>query len=137
MQNLKDMGYAPTIRAMCWMQGEGDSYDKYYQDYYANTKLFVGNLREDLKSLAGDQDFPFIDAGINNSKQWEYYKEVNEAKQQFAAESENNIYIDTIGAGMHTNQEPYPTVDVCHYDSESEVLLGHLFAEEFEQFLSK
>jgi hypothetical protein len=55
----------------------------------------------------------------------------------FAEESENNFYIDTIGAGMHTDQEPALNVDKDHYDSESEVLLGHLFAEAFEPFLMK
>ena len=135
MNNLKDMGYVPTIKAMCWMQGEGDSYEGYYQEYYDNTKEFVGNLRNDLKELAGNKDFPFVDAGINNSPQWQYYRKVNEAKQQFAEESENNIYIDTIAAGLHTNQEPFDTPDTAHYDTESQVQLGHLFAEAFEQFL--
>ena len=135
MNNLKDMGYEPTIKAMCWMQGEGDSYEGYYQEYYDNTKEFVGNLRNDLKELAGNKDFPFVDAGINNSPQWQYYRKVNEAKQQFAEESENNIYIDTIAAGLHTNQEPFDTPDTAHYDTESQVQLGHLFAEAFEPFL--
>lgn len=135
MENLKSMGYIPTIKALCWMQGEGDSYDGYYQDYYNNTKLFVGNLREDLKQLSGDKDFAFIDAGISNSKDWQYYRKVNDAKKQFAEESENNIFIDTIEAGMHTNEEPFGEPDTCHYDSESEVLLGHLFAEQFTKFL--
>ena len=36
---------------------------------------------------------------------------------------------------MHTNTEPYGNIDLCHYDSASEVKLGHLFAETFEQFL--
>ena len=135
INNLKDMGYIPTIKAMCWMQGEGDSYEGYYQEYYDNTKEFVGNLRNDLKELAGNKDFLFIDAGINNSPQWQYYRKVNEAKQQFAEENDNNIYIDTIAAGLHTNQEPFDTPDTAHYDTESQVQLGHLFAEAFEQFL--
>ena len=109
----------------------------YYQDYYANTAEFVGNLREDLREFAGNKDLPFIDAGISNASVWQYYRKVNEAKAQFAAESDINIYIDTIEAGLHTNKEPTGDVDVCHYDSESQLQLGHLFAENFEQFLSK
>ena len=137
MDNLKSKGYKPTIKAMCWMQGEGDSYVGYYDQYYDNLKEFVGNLREDLKELSGNKDFPFIDAGINNSPQWEYYREVNEAKKKFANDSDNNFYIDTIAAGLHTDQEPFGTgkADTAHYDSESQVLLGHLFAEAFEPFL--
>lgn len=137
MNNLKEMGYTPTIKAMCWMQGEGDSYDGYYQEYYDNTKQFVGNLRQDFQELSGNKDFPFIDAGINNSPEWQYYRKVNEAKQKFAEESENNIYIDTIAAGLHTDQEPFDKADTAHYDTESQVLLGNLFAEQFEQFLDK
>ena len=142
MKNLEDSGYIPTIKAFCWMQGEGDSYDGYYQEYYENTKEFVTNFRADLKDLAGDKDIPFIDAGINNSRNengliWKYYKNVNEAKKQFADESDINFYIDTIAAGMHTNKEPAGDIDPCHYDSESQILLGHLFAENFEQFLEK
>lgn len=138
MNNLTNMGYAPTIKAMCWMQGEGDSYDTYHQVYYDNTKLFVGNLREDLKGLSGEKEFAFIDAAINNdTKTWEFSNEVNEAKKKFASESENNIFIDTNAAGLHTDKEPFSEPDKCHYDSESEVLLGNLFAEQFEPFLSK
>ena len=37
---------------------------------------------------------------------------------------------------MHTTEEPFDTPDGYHYDSESEVLLGNLFARAFEQFLS-
>ena len=136
MENLKKKGYLPTIKAFCWMQGEGDAWDGYYQDYYNNTKEFVGNVRKDLRELAGNKDMAFIDAAINNnSTLWKYYRKVNEAKQQFAEESENNIFIDTIAAGMHTDQEPFDTPDLAHYDTESEILLGHLFAEQFEKFL--
>ena len=144
MNNLKSKGYKPTIKAMCWMQGEGDSYVGYYDQYYDNLVEFVGNLRQDLKELAGDKDFPFIDAGINNSidlntgkLRWEYYEEVNQAKQQFANDSELNTYIDTIAAGLHTDQEPFGTgkADTAHYDTESQVKLGHLFAEAFEKYL--
>ncbi len=133
MKKLEEMNYAPTIRAMCWMQGEGDSYPGYYQVYYENTKEFVSSLRTEFKELAGNKDFPFIDAGIFNDSQWEYYQEVNEAKQRFAAESENNIYFGTIEANLHTDQED----PALHFDSESMVELGHLFASKFKPFLEK
>ena len=137
MKNLEDMGYIPTVKAFCWMQGEGDAWDGYYQDYLTNLTTFASNIREDFKQFTNNVEVPFIDAGISNSKQWQYYRKVNEAKQEFAALSENNIYIDTIGAGMHTDEEPFDTPDTAHYDTESEVLLGKLFAENFEKYLSK
>ncbi len=137
IEHLKKKGYIPTIKALCWMQGEGDSYYGYYQTYRANTRKFVTDLRTDLREYCGDREFAFIDAGINNNgARWQYWKQVNDAKMAFAEESDNNFYIDTIGAGMHTNQEPVGNVDADHYDSESEVLLGHLFAQTFKQFLS-
>ena len=136
MNNLKEAGYIPTIKAFCWMQGEGDSYGGYYDKYYANTKQFVSNIRDDLSEFTGEKVLPFIDAGISNAQQWQYYKQVNEAKKKFADESEFNIYIDTIAEGLHTNLEPtIQNPDTAHYDSESEVKLGHLFAEAFEPFL--
>ena len=144
MENLKKKGYAPTIKAFCWMQGEGDSYEGYYQSYCDNLREFVTNVRTDLKELAGDKDMPFIDAGINrsvdpstNTLMWQYYQEVNQAKQQFAAESDDNFYIDTIAEGLHTDQEPLGAPDIAHYDSESQVKLGKLFAKSFEPFLEQ
>ena len=137
MQNLQTKGYIPTIKAFCWMQGEGDAWDGYYQEYEQNIATFAANIRADLKDMAGNKDVPFIDAGISNSKQWQYYRQVNQAKQEFAKLSDNNIYIDTIGAGMHTDQEPFDEPDTAHYDTESEVLLGHLFADAFKPFLTK
>ena len=133
MKKLEEMNYKPTIRAMCWMQGEGDSYPGYYQAYYENTKSFVTMLRNEFKELAGNKDFAFIDAGIFNDSEWQYYREVNEAKQRFANENSLNFYFDTIEAGLHTSQED----PQLHFDSESMVELGHLFAQTLKPFLSK
>lgn len=139
MNNLKSKGYSPTIKAFCWMQGEGDSYEpKYYDVYQDNLREFVGNVRTDLKKFAGNKDMPFIDAGISKASVWPHPEKVNEAKALFAKESENNYFIDTIEAGLHTNREPSGNdVDLAHYDSDSQIQLGHLFAEAFEQFLDK
>ena len=140
MNNLKGKGYNPTIKAFCWMQGEGDSYEPKYYDYYQdNLREFVGNVRDDLRKFADEKkDIPFIDAGISKASVWPHPEKVNEAKVLFSRESENNFYIDTIAAGLHTNREPEGNeVDLAHYDSESQIQLGHLFAEAFEPFLLK
>ena len=138
MQNLEAKGYIPTIKAFCWMQGEGDAWDGYHEHYYDNTKQFVQDIRADLKDLAaGNEELPFIDAAINAMKaRWPKYKEVNAAKVQFSEESENNIFIDTNAEGLHTNVEPFNEPDTAHYDSESQVKLGELFAQSFEKYLS-
>ena len=135
MASLKKQGYTPTIKAFCWMQGEGDSYQGYYQLYKQSLETFVGNLREDLAKYTNGKTLPFIDAAISLADVWPNPEAVNWMKYQFSLESEYNIYIDTNAAGMHTDQEPMFEPDPCHYDSDSEVLLGHLFADAFEQFL--
>ena len=135
MEALTKQGYRPTIKAFCWMQGEGDSYQGYYQYYKQNLETFVSHLREDLAKYTGGKTLPFIDAGISGSELWQYFSEVNKAKKAFAEESEYNFYFNTIQAGLHTDVEPYGSPDTAHYDSDSEVQLGHLFAEYFEQFL--
>lgn len=135
MKNLKDMGYSPTLRAFCWMQGEGDSYAGYYQVYQDNLREFVTNVRADLLELSGNVELPFIDAGISDSPAWDFPEKVNDAKRAFAEESTNNYFIDTIAAGMHTGIEPKEEPDIYHYDSDSEIKLGYLFAEAFEPFL--
>ena len=135
MNNLAKQGYYPVIKAFCWMQGEGDAFDGYYQEYLNNQRRFVNDLRKDLYELAGNKPLPFIDAGISDASVWERYQQVNEAKKAFSEENELNIYIDTIKEGLHTHLEPYNEPDLYHYDSESEVLLGHLFAKAFKKFL--
>ena len=85
--------------------------------------------------LETERTLPFIDAGISGYEEWVYFSQVNKAKKEFAEESEYNFYFNTIQAGLHTDQEPYGNPDGAHYDSDSEVQLGHLFADIFEQFL--
>ena len=137
MNNLVNMGYTPTLKAFCWMQGEGDTYPGYYTVYQDNLRTFVSNLRDDLRDLSGNRDLPFIDAAISLASVWQYPVEVNNAKRAFAEESENNIFIDTVAAGLHTDQEPPTGVDLAHFDSDSEVELGHLFANAIKPYLMK
>ena len=133
MKRLTKQGYQPTIKAFCWMQGEGDTYDGYYQYYLENTRKLAANVREDLRELAGNTEIPFIDAQIAPGN-WTYWSQVNAAKRTYSTESNNNFLIQSIQEGLHTDQEPAP-VDVAHFDSDSEVKLGRLFAQNFEQFL--
>jgi hypothetical protein len=118
---------------MAWMQGEGDSYPNYYQEYYQQLYYLVKDLRKELASYTSGSDFAFVDGGISNSDTWVYYKEVNEAKQQFAALSDNNVYIDTIAAGLDKTKLQ---ADNAHYIGSAMVTLGHLFADAIEPFLT-
>ena len=139
MEELQKEGLNPILRAFCWMQGEGDSYYNLYQYYLLNTERFKYNLDKEFLKYTENNNLPYIDAGIGMGynhdtlkNEWEYYKEVNEAKQAFAAKSDTNIYIDTIAEGLHSDQE---LNDYVHYDSESQIKLGHLFAKAYEPFL--
>lgn len=136
--DLKAEGLNPKLRAFCWMQGEGDAYPGYSSYYYENLVNFKSNLDKNLLKYTENKNLPFIDAGIGKGEhadhtiEWKNYQEVNDCKRDFAALSKTNIYFDTIEAGLHSNQEPS---DDVHYDSESQIKLGHLFAEHFEKFL--
>ena len=140
MKKLSGKGYKPIIKAFCWMQGEGDAWGPEYYNYYkANLSTFVGNVRQDLLKLSGNTEMAFIDAKINGYGQWSAYGDgwakVNIAKREFSQESDNNFLIDTILEGMTSLNEPTGAADKDHYDSDSEVKLGRLFAQAFEPFL--
>ena len=130
INQLKNKGYQPTIRALCWMQGEGDTYSASYHAYYKqNLITFVGNVREDLRAYSGEKEMTFVDAKIC-AGQWTFWAEVNIAKRQFSEMSDNNLLIDSIGEGLTLGP------DNAHFDSASQVKLGNLFAEYFEPSLS-
>ncbi|MBE7086973.1 MAG: sialate O-acetylesterase [Clostridiales bacterium] len=117
-------GYTPTIHAFCWMQGESDT-TKENVDAYIDR---YDRLLDDLKSTFTPyfESCKFIEAGI--STVWNLYQELNENKKNYA-EKKGHIYIDTIKAGLTTTNEPEDAPDIYHYDCESVVRLGELFAE--------
>lgn len=123
---LEEQGYTPRIRAFCWMQGETDACDA------NNTKNYgwhYENLVADFTAAFGDyfEDCRFIDGGIGT--RWPFYEEMNRAKAAYAAAHDHAVYIDTIDAGLTTVHEPTDEPDTAHYDSDSVIKLGHLFAE--------
>ena len=62
-----------------------------------------------------------------------YYEGVNRGKQEVAQRSPLNVVIDT--SELSCSQEPKENPDIPHYDSLSEIKLGHLFAEQLATFL--
>ncbi len=129
MNALIESNYDAKIGAICWMQGESDAVKNVADEYYDNQKRFVSFLREDLDKYADDGKIYFIDAGIQAGNIFPMYEAVNEAKARLANESELNLYFSTIDEGLTTNLEPEEAPDLAHYDSMSELKLGHLFAE--------
>ena len=64
---------------------------------------------------------------------WPQYQTVNAAKQKFATESSDNVYIDTISAGLTKDTLQS---DNAHYKGASMIKLGKLFATAVEPFLT-
>ena len=124
--SLEKDGYSPVIRAFCWMQGESDSlYEEATAGYAKN---YDALLRDFKAAFAGYADgCRFIDAGI--SAVWERYEKINEIKRGYAEKRGDCAYIDTIGAGLTTMNEPPEAPDIGHYDSGCYITLGRLFAD--------
>lgn len=133
IQLLISKGYDPTIKVMCWMQGEGDSYPGYAQEYYNQLFYFVKDLRAAFADYEDEAQFAFVDGGISDSATWSQYKTVNAAKKQFSELSDRNVYIDTIAAGLDKTKLQS---DNAHYIGSAMVTLGHLFAAACEPFLT-
>ena len=122
---LEADGYEPVIRGFCWMQGEGDAItDERTEAYPARYQRMIGDFGEKYASYL--ERCTYVDGGI--STVWKNYQAINDFKRQYAAESEDRVFIDTIAEGLTTHKEPEGAPDIYHYDSDSVVKLGRLFA---------
>ena len=133
---LKSKGYDVSIEGMCWMQGESDSFFvETATGYEENLNNFIGDIREKLSRYAAEDGIALIDAYIaDNPAYWVYCDLVNASKQAVADASPLNVVIDTNAEGLTCANEPAETPDMAHYDSMSEIKLGHLFAAELAKF---
>ena len=136
LKYLESKNYDIEIEAMCWMQGESDSFSvENGTDYAEHLTNFIGDIRREFRRYAADDGIAFIDAYIaDNPMYWVYCDLVNASKDAVAAASPMNALIDTISHGLSCSAEPAETPDLAHYDSLSELKLGHLFAEEAAKF---
>lgn len=136
LEYLESKNYDIEIEAMCWMQGESDSVRlKDAKDYSHHLKNFIRDIRNEYEEYASDDGIAFIDAYIaDNHAYWTYCDELNESKRRVASSSKLNAIVDTISAGLTVTGEPEDSPDLAHYDSLSELKLGHLFAEEAVKF---
>ena len=134
---LKSKNYNVQIEGMCWMQGESDSFSVENSEQYGeHLNNLITDVRKKFSKYAAEDGIAFVDAYIApNPIFWVYYEGVNKGKDEVAALSEMNVLVDTISAGLDCSQEPEGTPDIPHYDSLSEIKLGHLFAEEIAAFL--
>lgn len=125
IQILKKEGFEPQICAFFWMQGESDSYAK---DLVENYIQRYDNLLKDFQKQFDLylSKCIYVDAGI--SENWLYYKELNALKEEYAGRK-GYCYLDTVTEGLTTQNEPIDNPDKAHYDSDSIVKLGEMFAE--------
>ena len=136
MEYLVEKNYDVSIEGMCWMQGESDSFSTEdagaYGEHLSN---FIADLRKRFDKYADDDGIAFVDAYIaDNPMYWVYCDIVNEQKRVVAEQSPMNVVVDTIAAGLSCSAEPPETPDMAHYDSLSEIKLGHMFAEAVAKF---
>ena len=135
MDYLISKNYDARIEAMCWMQGESDSFSTDaalgYGEHLTN---LITDIRKKFRKHAAEDGIAFVDAYIaDNPVYWVYCDMVNECKTEVAASSPLNTVIDT--STLITTEEPADKPDIPHYDSLSEIKLGHLFAEAVAGYL--
>ena len=122
---LKNKGYTPNVRAVCWMHGETDCNElDDAQNYYKREKLFIELLRKTYS-----ENLLFIDSMVTDMELWSaivgvklYPDLVNEAKEKIAQEDNKCFLIDSSGLTK---------VDGLHYNTPSTIELGRRFAREF------
>ena len=139
VQYLKSKNYDVQIEGMCWMQGESDSFSvESSEEYGKHLSNLITDIREEFSEYSSEDGIAFVDAYIApNPMYWVYYEGVNRGKDVVAAMSPMNVIVDTISAELDCTQEPKEAPDIAHYDSISEIKLGHLFAEEIAAFLDR
>ncbi|MBR7122465.1 MAG: hypothetical protein IKC95_03320 [Oscillospiraceae bacterium] len=128
--------YDIKIEGMCWMQGESDSFMMETSSAYGeHLENFIKDIRKKFSKYAADDGIAFIDAYIaQNPAYWVYYEGVNQGKAKVAQLSHLNSLVDT--SELSCSNEPENTPDIPHYDSLSEIKLGHLFALHLDAYLA-
>lgn len=137
IEYLKDKNYKVSVKGMCWMQGESDSFSmENATDYGEHLSNFISDVRKEFSRYAKGNGIAFVDAYIaDNPIFWVYCDIVNEKKKEVADSSPMNVVVDTVAHGLSCAAEPEGSPDLAHYDSESQIKLGHLFAEALDPFI--
>ena len=135
LQYLVSKNYNIRIEGMCWMQGESDAFQvKTASEYGIHLDNFIQDIRKTFSQYAPDDGIAFVDAYIaENPAFWVYYEMVNNGKREVAERSPLNVVVDT--DMLVCTEEPADDPDIPHYDSLSEIKLGHMFAEQLAVFM--
>lgn len=136
IQYLESKNYNVKIEAMCWMQGESDSFSvRNANGYEKHLNNFIKDIRRKFKGYASNDGIAFVDAYIaDNPVYWVHCDLVNASKKRVADSSLMNALVDTVSHGLTCENEPEGAPDMAHYDSLSGLKLGNLFAEEAIKF---
>lgn len=136
IQYLESKNYNVKIEAMCWMQGESDSFSvRNANGYEKHLNNFIKDIRRKFKGYASNDGIAFVDAYIaDNPVYWVHCDLVNASKKRVADSSPMNALVDTVSHGLTCENEPEGAPDMAHYDSLSGLKLGNLFAEEAIKF---
>ena len=136
LENLKEQGLVPKVRAFVWMQGEADGSNANAANAYKNNmKNMVNDIRDTYSSYATDgngENIVVVDGHIADSGVWPYYQTVNRAKTELSEEMANYYAIDTNSTGLDLklkNDDKYGGGDAAHYTMESILKLGRAFGE--------
>lgn len=134
---LVSKDYDVKIVGMCWMQGESDSFSVESSTMYGeHLSNLIKDVRKRYSKYQAEDGIAFVDAYIaDNPMFWVYCDNVNACKDEVAKLSPMNSLVDTIGNGLICTEEPKDTPDIPHYDSMSQIKLGHLFASEIAKYL--
>ncbi len=133
LKKLEEKGKKPRVRGVFWMQGESDSFLQESYKYREAEQYFFEYLRHDLNKWIYDH-FNFVDAYIfTRGICWVDPEIINDCKQRFCDENEHCYCIKTNGEDetaiklylkCETDENMDGEVDLAHYDSQSELLLG-------------
>ena len=126
---LEEAGLQPCIKGFCWMQGESDADTLEHVNQYAY--LYHCLLKDFNETFAPYlEDCVYVDGGI--SVEWNYYEAMNAVKRGYNETHENCYFIDTLGEGFTTRNEPPQEPDIWHYDTDCVIKLGHRFAQHID-----
>ena len=127
LERLKDMGLDPEVFALCWMQGETDSWNVEQTVNYADRQEdLIRRITERISPYVAPGGFAFLDAAISDAWPWTLNGIINIQKEICCSRSPNYYYLDTVTPGLGCEKE---NDDIAHYDSDDMIALGRMFGE--------
>lgn len=116
LATIKNKGFQPTVKALCWMQGESDSSSDFYAAKYEACETILVN---DIRKKFGE-NIIFVDAYVTDwdlVQPYNFQVIVNKGKVSISNLDSKNNLVDSSGLTKYDN-------DPCHYDAKSEFELG-------------